>query len=108
MIGFPHPSSMIRYAHDRRADLLAEAERDRLIQSGRIAAPQRRPRGFAAVVAAMFAIALLLAVGAVIIEQEPPQQSGLLFSGGAATTRAETHLLDPGAVDTGDTARLSL
>lgn len=108
MIGFPHPSSLIRYAHDRRADMWAEADRDRLIDSSRHQMPRRRLSGFATAVVAMFAIALLLAVGALVMGHDGSAPSGLLSGGDFATTRAaESHVLDPGAV-AAEAANLSL
>jgi hypothetical protein len=64
MTGGPHPDSITRVAEQRRAEFLAQADRDRLARLARPQGDRQQRVELFALVAMVVALALLAAAGA--------------------------------------------
>jgi hypothetical protein len=103
MIGFPHPYTMTLLKEQWRAEVLAEADRERLARLVAQGHRDRRPiPAPAALLAVVIVVALLLAVGVATAQDLATETAALLASGDArdASQVVVTHLLDPAAAQT--------
>jgi hypothetical protein len=109
MIGFPHPYTMTVLKEQWRAEMLAEADRERRARLAERGNRDPRPiPALGALLAAAIVVALLLAVGVATARELATETAALLAGREArdASQVVETRLLDPSAVQTIGAGRL--